>query len=1009
MDGGLFLLAIGVAVIPFVLPIVSLVRASRTARRLDDLEHRLNELQWLLDVRTKVDSGSAHPEAAPTPVAPSVAFQDSAKAEPHEAETAQAFATAAKAIQPDEGGAPVAPPPAELAADVFSPAETQEASPAPEPERLPSISAPGPKIEWERWLGVRGAAVLGAAVLGLAALLFFKYSIEHGLISPTLRVVMGILVGLGCLISSEWLQKKFTATANALAGGGTVVLYGAFWAAKVLYQLIGMELTFGLMVLTTATACLFAVRRNAMVIALLGLVGGFATPLLLASGSDRPIGLFGYILLLDAGLLIVAHKKQWPWVALFALLGTVLIQGLWIGVRMGPERLALGLAILGVFALVFLFALRRSATRSRNQAWLATQVGAVLLPFGFGLYFAGSAQLGAHLYPIALLLALLLAAACWLAQQMNKAALSQGAASATLAVIAVWFLAHGPVALAWEVVLVCIGLALVTHVFLELERLFAWPQSGLRAALILEIGLFVLALLVAVDKELDPPWPWIVEWAVLTALLYRQASFGLRTAKLQIIGAVLLALGFVALSAHCNGLYDAPLRSLILAVEVALAIGLLIMALLRRTTATRQSAEHGAAIFPLIIVLALPLSRMELLSEWVLLGGSTLLAMIAISAETRAGRGAWLCVAGAALAIVHTAWTRAAAPHLTAAAVITSLLMQLVAMLVIMIWPILAAPRFRQSRWAFYASALAAPAWFWSLRQLFETLWGNSAIGVLPLSLAVITMGTMIAVLRLAPVVTPLRKTILVWYSAVALGLISIAIPLQLEKEWLTIGWALEGLALIMLWQRLDHPGLKWFAVALACCVSFRLIDSAEVLEYQVRGGWPILNWLLYTYWVPILAQLGMFRLLAGVEVSRARPWEQPFYSRGHALGAIAIGLLTIVLVFVWINVAIADWFSVGREITLSFAREPAKDLTTSIAWGLYAIVLLALGMARSARGLRWISLGFLILTIGKVFLYDLGQLRDLYRVLSLLGLAVSLIAVSLAYQRFVFRKEKTS
>jgi uncharacterized membrane protein len=45
------------------------------------------------------------------------------------------------------------------------------------------------------------------------------------------------------------------------------------------------------------------------------------------------------------------------------------------------------------------------------------------------------------------------------------------------------------------------------------------------------------------------------------------------------------------------------------------------------------------------------------------------------------------------------------------------------------------------------------------------------------------------------------------------------------------------------------------------------------------------------------------------------------------------------------------------------------------------------------------------VLTIGKVFLYDLGQLRDLYRVASLVGLAVSLILVSLAYQRFVFRR----
>jgi uncharacterized membrane protein len=63
--------------------------------------------------------------------------------------------------------------------------------------------------------------------------------------------------------------------------------------------------------------------------------------------------------------------------------------------------------------------------------------------------------------------------------------------------------------------------------------------------------------------------------------------------------------------------------------------------------------------------------------------------------------------------------------------------------------------------------------------------------------------------------------------------------------------------------------------------------------------------------------------------------------------------------------------------------------------------------MARRSVGLRWLSLGFLILTIGKVFLYDLGELKDLYRVASLVGLAVSLLLVSLAYQRFVFGRDR--
>jgi uncharacterized membrane protein len=65
--------------------------------------------------------------------------------------------------------------------------------------------------------------------------------------------------------------------------------------------------------------------------------------------------------------------------------------------------------------------------------------------------------------------------------------------------------------------------------------------------------------------------------------------------------------------------------------------------------------------------------------------------------------------------------------------------------------------------------------------------------------------------------------------------------------------------------------------------------------------------------------------------------------------------------------------------------------------------------MWRASRALRFVSLGFLLLTVAKVFLYDLAALEGLYRILSFLGLGVSLILVSLLYQRFVFSREAST
>jgi uncharacterized membrane protein len=190
--------------------------------------------------------------------------------------------------------------------------------------------------------------------------------------------------------------------------------------------------------------------------------------------------------------------------------------------------------------------------------------------------------------------------------------------------------------------------------------------------------------------------------------------------------------------------------------------------------------------------------------------------------------------------------------------------------------------------------------------------------------------------------------------------------------------------------------------LALLAGVTIRLVANEAILGYYPRPSWRIVNWLLYTYLVPAGALIGTAMILRDEEIPRARPWERGLYRRGLPVAAIAAGIAAIVVIFVWINLAIADWFSTGPSLRVSFERLPARDLATSIAWALYALVLLAVGVRATSRGLRWLSLGLMMVTVAKVFLYDLGELEDLYRVASLLGLAVSLIAISLAYQRFV-------
>jgi uncharacterized membrane protein len=526
----ILLLVVAFLFLPLVLSIISFTRTRTVAKHADRinlleqqvgwLRRKLRELQevpWVAPVEEATEN--SEPATPPTP--PTEAPAPTPEPEPP---AAQPFP-----IQP-----PPPPPRPPVASHVPSPLRTGVLRPPPGPAAPAGPpkppASPRAAIDWERWIGVRGAALLGGIVLALAALLFFKYSIERGLISPIVRVILGTSAGVGGIVASEWLRaRKYRILADAVAGSSVVILYGAFFAARVLYELIGQMTALGLMVLVTVTACVLAVRHAALVIAVLGLVGGFATPLLLSTGEDRPIGLFGYVLLLDLGLLAVARTRKWPALGLLSFLGTVLMQFLWIGFRMGPERLFLGLVILAVFAALFAVAGRVAPGSAGARQGMATQAAAILLPFAFVLYFASRVDFGRHLAPVAVLMLLLSAAAGWVARKQNAPWMLTGAAVGSVSVVGIWVLTRPLDApLAWETVGLGALLAAVFHLFVELDRDRPDIEGPAPAAILSSCGLTIAFLLASVRAGEVGPWPWLVGWLALAGLLYRHGGFPAR-------------------------------------------------------------------------------------------------------------------------------------------------------------------------------------------------------------------------------------------------------------------------------------------------------------------------------------------------------------------------------------------------------------------------------------------------------------------------------------------------
>jgi uncharacterized membrane protein len=295
-------------------------------------------------------------------------------------------------------------------------------------------------------------------------------------------------------------------------------------------------------------------------------------------------------------------------------------------------------------------------------------------------------------------------------------------------------------------------------------------------------------------------------------------------------------------------------------------------------------------------------------------------------------------------------------------------------------------------------AALVAGAWcFFVAREGMEKAGLEWMVGVVPVAIGAITTVHLYQLLRIQPAgQRDLGRLALV--AGAALAFLTVAIPLQLENQWITVGWALEGAAIAWLYTRIPHRGLLLFSVALFAAVFARLALNPEVFRYEPRGDLRILNWYLYTYLIAAAA-MG----LAAWWLSKTQDRLLDYVPRPrHVLPAAAT-----VLLFLLLNIEIADYYSTGPEILFRFGASIQQDLTYTIAWLLFGILMLAAGIVARARPARMASVALIAVTTVKCFLYDLGSLGGLYRVGSLVGLAVSLVLVSLALQKYVLAREK--
>ncbi|MGE5814104.1 MAG: DUF2339 domain-containing protein, partial [Acidobacteriota bacterium] len=1097
-------------------------------------------------------------------------------------------------------------------------------APPPRPPAQPPESS---GFDWESLVGVKLFSAIAGIALVIAAVSFLRYSIEHGWLEPPVRVAIGVLAAIGLLLGCELkAARKYPVTANALDAAGIAILFSTFFAAHALWNLIGPATTFGLLALVTAVAVLLSIRRDSLFIAVLGLLGGFATPVLLSTGQNQPIPLFGYLLLLNIGLAWVAHRKQWAPLALLTVILTALYQWGWVIKFLSVSQLPLAMGIFIVFP-VAAFAMRLLHD-GENEAFERTAVLAAVLPLLFAVYLAAVPAYGEKAVLLFGFLFLLDAGLLAIAIARRQDVLHGVGGIATLLVFAVHRVNHGEPLLQ---VLLFVSLfvvfflaapilarragreftdtgestalvsplllfvpaslagtpaaasqALLFSILFILVALIAWsalasghgtmyfvgiffavaaeaiwsashlvterlgsavivyaafgvlqlavpfvarqfytqlsPRSGAGMTLLASLALLLflatgssapaalwgLALLLAVlnaalfVESAAGELPFIsivgssISWVVLAVWWWRAAaSVGVLASLLVMTGlALLMTAGYgwsyakmkrarpqtASAVGFSNGLYLALVGHWFLAF-VALDRSwslppwplfgtLLVLTLALTVTAlfTRIATLHVAAVAAAGCVLFLwssvpvtaPWPTVALMAgaalavygvSWIPAGGgpaeakggpaeaghysiaavialfsSEGVAVLAGSQQTGAPSVLWLSVSHAATlsVLLAIAWRR----RWDAAAVATvlpgafaslawraahsgnewwnELLVLSGAIYAVLTgYPFVLGRRARGVKEPYFLAVLSSIVFFFAARDAFIA--GNLrwAIGVVP----VMEGAVMVLLLRQLLKIEPsgqrdLGRLALVAGSALAF--LTVAIPLQLKNQWITIGWAFEGAALAWLYTRIRHRGLLLSATALLATAFVRLALNPAVFEYEPRGSMRVLNWYFYAYLACATAMLIASWWLSRTDDRILSDTPRP----RHALAAGAA-----ILLFELLNIEIADFYATGPEITFRFGATLAQDLTYTIGWLVFGMIMLAVGIVVRSHAARVAAVILIAVTTFKCFLYDLSSLGGLYRVASFVGLGMSLALVSLALQKYVLARpqEKSS
>ncbi|WP_419570897.1 DUF2339 domain-containing protein [Rheinheimera sp.] len=221
---------------------------------------------------------------------------------------------------------------------------------------------------WAVLAGVNPLVLAGLAVLFLGLSFLATYFAHQGLLSMQVRLGFIGLTGAGLIGLGWWKRLRLGSNAVLLQGAGFAVVYLCLFAACKYYPMISPGVAFVLMLLTVLAGSGFALAQHSQRLAILATAGGFLVPILTSDGSNRFVALFGYYLLLNAGVLLLAWLRQWRWLNWTGFVATFVISLSWQLLQYRSADYLLVQPFFAAFFLLYLLIGYRFTLRQGHQS-----------------------------------------------------------------------------------------------------------------------------------------------------------------------------------------------------------------------------------------------------------------------------------------------------------------------------------------------------------------------------------------------------------------------------------------------------------------------------------------------------------------------------------------------------------------------------------------------------------------------------------------------------------------